>query len=165
MLRTIFYNLLQHPETMAKLMDELRTAAKVGSISAIVTWKQSRQLAYLDACIKEAGRIHPPFGLPLERIVPEGGVEVCGEFLPEGTIVGMNAWVVHRDEETFGPDADSWQPDRWLGKDEAAVKKMENSLLTVRSNHFQAMIAGVTVVVWSRPSIVHWEEYLAFGGL
>ncbi|KAF7183368.1 hypothetical protein CNMCM7691_003567 [Aspergillus felis] len=135
MLRTIFYNLLQHPETMAKLMDELRTAAKAGSLSAIVTWKQSRQLAYLDACIKEAGRIHPPFGLPLERVVPEGGVEICGEFLPAGTIVGMNAWVVHRDEETFGPDADSWHPERWLGKDEAAVKKMENSLLTFGHGH------------------------------
>lgn len=131
MLRTIFYNLLKHPKDMEKLMNELRTAAQKGNISPIVTWKQSRELPFLDACIKEAGRVHPPFGLPLERIVPEGGAQISGEYLPEGTIVGMNAWVVHRDTNTFGPDADIWRPDRWMEMDEAGVKKMENSLLTV----------------------------------
>jgi cytochrome P450 len=131
MLRTIFYHLLKHPSTMSKLLTELRIAAQQGAISPIVTWKQSRELPYLDACIKEAGRIHPPFGLPLERIVPVGGATISGEYLPEGTIVGMNAWVVHRDTKTFGADAGVWRPERWLEMDEAGVKRMENSLLTV----------------------------------
>ena len=26
----------------------------------------------------------------------------------------MNAWVVHRNKDTFGPDADTYNPDRWL---------------------------------------------------
>jgi hypothetical protein len=130
-LRTIFYNLLRYPETLASLMAELRKAADDGELSPIVTWKQSQRLPYLRAVVKEAGRIHPPFGLPLERIVPEGGAEICGKFFGQGTIVGMNAWVVHRNTETFGEDADVWRPERWLTSDTEAVKRMENALLTV----------------------------------
>lgn len=96
------------------------------------TWKESRELPYLDACIKEAGRVHPPFGLPLERIVPEGGLSISGEFIPAGTIVGMNGWVVHRDRDVFGDDADQWRPERWLEADESTKARMDQGLLTVR---------------------------------
>jgi cytochrome P450 len=135
-LRTLFYNLLKHPETLQKLRTELEDAKSKGELSEIVTWKESRELPYLAACINEAGRIHPPFGLHLERLVPKGGATVCGKFLPEGTIVGMNGWVVHRHKATFGEDADEWNPDRWLTKDEEKRKEMERSLLTVSVAHF-----------------------------
>ena len=51
---------------------------------------------------------------------------MCGKFLPEGTVVGCNAWTVHRDKELYGEDADEWRPDRWLDADEARVRRMEN---------------------------------------
>lgn len=116
---------------MKRLLDEIRDANAAGNLSPIVSWKESRQLPYLDACIKEAGRLHPPFGLNLERVVPLGGLEVCGQHLPAGTVVGMNGWVVHRDRDVFGQDASSWRPERWLEGDEENIKKMEASLLTV----------------------------------
>lgn len=102
-----------------------------------MSWKESRQLPYLDACIKEAGRLHPPFGLNLERVVPAGGLEICGQHIPSGTVVGMNAWAVHRDRDVFGQDASSWRPERWLEGDEENIKRMEASLLTVsiKNNH------------------------------
>ena len=59
---------------------------------------------------------------------------VCGEYLAPGTIVGMSAWVTHRDQETFGKDADVWRPERWLVEAETR-KRMESGLLTVRSLH------------------------------
>lgn len=31
-----------------------------------------------------------------------------------GTIVGMNPWVVNRDESIFGPEPDRFIPERWL---------------------------------------------------
>lgn len=116
---------------MKRLLDEIHDAHAAGNLSPIVSWKESRQLPYLDACIKEAGRLHPPFGLNLERVVPPGGLEVCGQHLPGGTVVGMNGWVVHRDRDVFGQDASSWRPERWLEGDEENIKKMEASLLTV----------------------------------
>lgn len=129
LLRTIFYNLLKSPSTMKKLLDELSSTIEKGS-SEFVTWKESRELPYLDACIKEAGRMHPPFGLPLERVVPEGGAEICGKFLVAGTVVGMGGSVTHRHKETFGDDCDVWRPERWLC-DKENKRRMENSLLTV----------------------------------
>ncbi|KAF2258967.1 putative benzoate 4-monooxygenase cytochrome P450 [Lojkania enalia] len=134
-LRTMFKNLIEHPESLKKLRQELDEAFEEGRLSKPVTWKQSQTLPYLEACFKEAGRIHPPFGLHLERIVPEGGLVLCGKEIPEGTIVGMNAWVVHRDRDVFGEDADSWRPERWLESDDATRRRMDQSLLTFGAGH------------------------------
>lgn len=127
-LRTMFHQLLTHPESLTRLREELDSAATNGALSETTTWKESQVLPYLSACFKEAGRVHPPFGLHLERVVPPGGLEVCGKTLPAGTIVGMNAWVVHRDPNIFGPDADAWRPERWLEADEMHKKRMDAAL-------------------------------------
>lgn len=134
-LRTILHELLTHPSSLKKLRAELDAAAAQDKLSRMAMWKESIALPYLNACFKEAGRIHPPFGLHLERVVPPGGINVCDQMLPEGTIVGMNAWVVHRDPNMFGPDADTWRPERWLEGDEAHIKKMEAALLTFGAGH------------------------------
>ncbi|KAI1498990.1 cytochrome P450 [Biscogniauxia marginata] len=132
MLRAIIYFLIKHPASLEKLTAELILARKENRLSDIVTWKESRNLPYLDACVKEAGRLHPAIGLPLERVVQKGGIEVCGKYLREGTIVGMNPWVIHRNKGVFGPDADEWNPDRWFQDKERRVT-MERSLLTFGS--------------------------------
>jgi len=65
--------------------------------------------------IEEAMRMHQAVGLPLERVVPAPGLTLPdGRFLAPGTIVGMNAWVVHRDKTVFGQHAESFNPARWL---------------------------------------------------
>ncbi len=138
LLRAIVHFLLTHPASLAKLRAELRQAQRDGRLSAsasgggVVTWKESRELPYLDACVKEAGRLHPPVGLALERVVvAAGGLDIRGTHLPLGTVVGINAWVAHRDRSIFGADADEWNPDRWLGPKDERVAAMERSLLTV----------------------------------
>ncbi|GJC78609.1 cytochrome P450 monooxygenase AFLA_114810 [Colletotrichum liriopes] len=79
--------------------------------------------------MKEAMRMHPGVSYPLERLVPVGGTRLVGHFLSEGTIVGMNPAVIHRDRKIFGGDADEFRPERWLDKDER-VKNMDRHLLT-----------------------------------
>jgi len=96
-----------------------------------VTFKQARALPYLDACIKEAGRLHPPFGLPLERVVPPEGATMRGQRLEGGVVVGISAWVVHRDEAVYGADAGLWRPKRWLECAGEKRRRMEAGLLTV----------------------------------
>jgi cytochrome P450 len=130
-LRTIFHNLLAHPESKQRLMEELETAQTAGQLSMPCTWKEVRVLPYLDACVKEAIRLHPPFGLPLERVIPVGGATICGQFFEEGTVVGMSAWVSNRHKPTFGEDVHAWRPERWLC-DEPVRKVMEAAILTVR---------------------------------
>ena len=132
LLRTVFYNLLKHPETLRQLQYEIQQLVDKGGLSTpAVAWSDAKDLPYLDACIKEAGRLHPPFGLQLERIVPPGGATICNKHFEPGTIVGINAWVAHRDESVFGPNAGMWDPNRWLCEKEDRRKLMERSLLTV----------------------------------
>lgn len=83
--------------------------------------------------MKEAMRCHPGVSYPLERFVPPGGEVICGQYLKEGTIVGVNAVVIHRDTTIFGEDALEFNPDRWLGTDEERIKNMDRHLLTVSS--------------------------------
>lgn len=96
-LAAVFYFLLKHPDCYAKLQAELDEAVAGGKVEArpdgLVSWSESQSLPYLDAVIKESFRMHPAAGLPLERITPPQGVEVCGHFVPGGTIIGCNAWV------------------------------------------------------------------------
>jgi cytochrome P450 len=46
--------------------------------------------------------------------VPRGGMELCGKFILEGYVVGINTAVMHFDQRVFGRDADVFNPDRWM---------------------------------------------------
>ncbi|KAL4815496.1 cytochrome P450 [Aspergillus spinulosporus] len=129
--QTVMFQLLAHPESLHKLYEELQAAKKAtGLRRPFPTWQQVAELPYLDACVNEAIRLHPPFCLPLERVVPAEGVVVCGQYVPAGTIVGMNPYVVNRDRPTFGEDADDWRPERWLEGDAEHRRKLEASIMT-----------------------------------
>ncbi|KAK9418660.1 putative Cytochrome P450 [Seiridium unicorne] len=123
-LSSIFYHLLQNPKVVEKLREELAHAEENGSLSERPTFKEAQDLEYLQAIIKEASRLHPATGLPLERLVPEGGTTIAGQFFPAGTTVGVNTWVEHRDPRTWGPDAEQFRPERWLISDESPLAMM-----------------------------------------
>ena len=46
------------------------------------------------------------------------------------TILSVNPWLIHRNQELFGTDAHEYNPERWLG-DSATVKQMEKNLILV----------------------------------
>lgn len=83
-LSAILYYLLKSPTSLQKLKDEIDSFTRQGNLSASPSFKESQQMPYLKAVIKEALRMHPATGLPLERVVPEGGVKICGQFFPKG---------------------------------------------------------------------------------
>jgi len=63
-------------------------------------------------------------GLP--RIVPEGGLHVSGKFFPEGTILSVPSYTIHRDPEIWGNDVDAFRPERWFEQDQAGIQKTFN---------------------------------------
>ncbi|RDW85523.1 cytochrome P450-4 [Coleophoma crateriformis] len=139
-LSAVFYYLLKNPRCMEKLLKELDDKSREGYFhdteKGHVTWTESQGLPYLDACIKEAFRLHPAPGLPMERVVPPEGAEIGGVFVKGGTIVGCNAWVLHRRREVFGEDVEVYRPERWLvdeskGQDveEKRIKEMNGTML------------------------------------
>lgn len=113
-MRAVVYFLAKNPEMKQKLSFELDQA----NLEVPAQWKDLKELAYLDAVIREAMRVCPGIGLAPERVVPEGGhVLPDGRFLPAGTKVGLNPAVTCRDSGVFGTDVDSFVPERWLRQD------------------------------------------------
>jgi cytochrome P450 len=132
-LRAIFYNLIRNPKKLAKLQAELNDAETRNVIeknNPIVRWNDVRELPYLSAVIYESLRTHPAAGLPLERIVPAGGIFIGDKLLPAGTNVGCSAWTLHRDTKTWGDDVNTWRPERWIQANEGKKAEMKNSLFS-----------------------------------
>ena len=131
-LSSVFYFLLKNPRVQDKLLQELDEAAQNGTIQTrddgLVSWAEAQKLRYLDAVIQESFRLHPAPGLLLERIVPKQGINILGEHIPGGVIVGCNAWVLHRRPEVFGQDVDDFRPERWIEADEKKQKEMRATM-------------------------------------
>lgn len=127
-LRAIMYQLLTHPDCLAKLRTEIDKQLG-GNPSLLVSLADASGMPYLQACIKEGMRLHPSVGMPLERYVPPGGAEICGRHLSGGTVVGVNPWVAGRDTTVYGPDAAMFRPERWLEAGPEQLKLMERNYL------------------------------------
>jgi cytochrome P450 len=122
----IMFHLLKNPETLARLQQELETS---NLSRPIPTFAQVGRLPYLHATIREGMRLFPALSHPLERLVPAGGVELCGVFLPRGTSVGCLQLALHLNPKAFGEDAAVFRPERWLEASPEALRVMEASHL------------------------------------
>jgi cytochrome P450 len=83
------------------------------------------------AAMKEAMRLHPGVGFPLERFVPDGGATICGVHLPAGTNVSVSAPVIHVNKDIWGEDATEFRPERWIEADAEYLKIMDRNFLAV----------------------------------
>lgn len=109
-LSAFFYYVLRTPGVYAKLVGELEANAEGG----IMQFNKAQKLPYLDACVKETFRMHPAGRFPSERVVPAGGAMIGNEYIAGGTVVALNAWVLHRRKEVWGEDVETFRPERWL---------------------------------------------------
>lgn len=82
-LAAVIYHLWQNPRYLSKLRDELKGA------SDPITFEQAKGIPYLEAVIKEALRVHPAAGLPMQRVVPQGGRTIAGRFFPAGVSLAL----------------------------------------------------------------------------
>ena len=132
-LDALTYFLLKNPSCYSKLQAEIDAADNAGKLSDPPQYKETNHeaLPYMAACIKETLRIHPPVTPTLPRNIPPGGAGICGRFFPEGTRVGMSAYVTGHDKRIFGEDADEYKPERWLNCSSERYKEMDNALLHV----------------------------------
>lgn len=108
--------MLEELQSVAEWFDETSGTAPIGVLD---------KLPYLDAVIHEGLRWRAPVPMTLFRVVPSGGGrEIAGCHVPAGTIVGCQAYSLHRLPDVF-PEPDRFDPDRWLTKDETQLRNMK----------------------------------------
>ncbi|TRX90036.1 hypothetical protein FHL15_009137 [Xylaria flabelliformis] len=110
-IRTIFYYALKSPDIYNRLESEILAA----QLRQPAPYHLSRAIPYFEATVREAMRIHPAVCMLLERYVPEPGLNLPdGSFIPAGTAIGVNPYVIGRNKKVWGSDADKFRPERWL---------------------------------------------------
>ena len=108
-----FFFLASNPEIYAKLKVEIKGSFPDFDGSEIFDGKVVEKLPYLNAVADESLRLGAPLG-SFPRITPKGGKYIAGQYIPEGTIVGVPAWAQMISEENFYPHPESFIPERWL---------------------------------------------------
>ncbi|KAI1924231.1 hypothetical protein LOZ65_003126 [Ophidiomyces ophidiicola] len=121
---SIVYNVVKTPGCKEKLMAEIEATALAHNIQPgeVFSLETANTMPYLQACMWEGLRCHPGVGMNLGRVVPSKGIEYEGRFYPGGTVLSASAWVLHRDKETFGEDADHFRPERWDAEPERVAQ-------------------------------------------
>ncbi|KAJ4263897.1 hypothetical protein NW762_005934 [Fusarium torreyae] len=112
-MNNVMYWLLENPNCMANLREEVDTVLEPDEI--VASYDKVKHLPYLRACLDESLRITPPttFGRP--RRTPPEGWNILGDYIPGDTTVSTSAYITHRDPQVF-PKPESYAPERWLGE-------------------------------------------------
>ncbi|KAI5364608.1 Putative cytochrome P450 [Septoria linicola] len=113
----VFY-LVHNPAKLEKLAKEVRAA--FGDVEEIRIGPALAGLHYLRAVIDEAMRLSPSVGGLLPREVLAGGMEIDGEQIPEGTVVGVPHYTVQHNEAYY-PGAFEFKPERWIAGSEPGI--------------------------------------------
>lgn len=107
-----------------KLQAELDSA--LGLEEGVIQYESVKKLEYLDACINEGLRLLSTSSMGLPRVIGKGGLEVCGKYFKEGTILSVPSYTIHRDTEVWGEDIEEYRPERWFERDADLIQNTFN---------------------------------------
>jgi cytochrome P450 len=142
---SMFY-LLRDPETMEKLVKEIRSSfATFDDVKS----PKLNQLPYLAAVIDEAMRLAPSVPSAFPREVLPGGLVIDGVTIPEGTTVGVAAYSIHHNE-LYYPDSFAFKPERWIAGDDEQSKNnvalVKRAFLTFGSGIYNCIGKSVAIL-------------------
>ncbi|KAG4066192.1 hypothetical protein HA402_014492 [Bradysia odoriphaga] len=100
--------LAHHPEAQELIFDEIRD---IVDTKDDLTIDDLNKFEYMDRVIKESLRIYPPVPFISRKLSED--YQHDGFVQPEGTIVNIHIYDVHRDPVIF-PDPEKFDPDRFL---------------------------------------------------
>lgn len=135
LLSNLWFVLAKKPDVFAKLRSEVQETLH----GELPTYEQLKNMKYLKYCLNEckhchhksgkhkrsyiailALRLHPvvPANSRLairDTVLPTGGgpSQNAPLFVPKGTIVVYIPYIMHRRTDFFGPDAETFRPERW----------------------------------------------------
>ena len=110
------YMLARHPEVQARLRAEVRGNLPSMASASDVSSLDIDRLPYLNAVCNEVLRYYPPVPMTMRETARD--TSILGQYVPKGTRIILCPWSVNQDKALWGPDADAFNPDRWLARDE-----------------------------------------------
>lgn len=111
---SLFYLTRRHnAPILERLKGEVRSSFP--NATAIRSGAQLNSLTYLHAVIDETLRMCPPVPSHLPREILSEQMEIDGEHLEKGTVVGVSPWAIHHNPAYYA-DPFSFNPERWLGE-------------------------------------------------
>lgn len=112
-----FYLLCLHPDVQTRLREDIRANLPPLDDGEIITATSLENCHYLHAVCNEVLRVYPPVPVTLR----EAGcnTSILGHYVPKGTKVMLSPWAVSTATSLWGPDADKFNPDRWMGPGKA----------------------------------------------
>lgn len=110
MLYTTAFHILDNPEVLAKLREELVEAMPDGKL---VSLQKLEHLAYLSAVVSEGLRKSYSTFHRLHRVSPDEALIYKDWTIPPGTPLSTIPMFLHDNEEVF-PDPKRFRPERWL---------------------------------------------------
>ncbi|KAF2792456.1 putative cytochrome P450 alkane hydroxylase [Melanomma pulvis-pyrius CBS 109.77] len=123
LLSNIFFELPRHPSIVSRLRREI--AEHVGRDPP--TYQQLKEMKYLKAIINESQRLYPIVPTNSRQAVKDtllphgGGPDATAPlFVPKGAVVAWLSRAMHRREDIYGPDAEAFNPSRWLDGEHAS---------------------------------------------
>lgn len=90
-LQSFVYHMVRNQDCWVKARAEIDGArAKGQCLDRVISYEDSQELPYFQACLKEALRLFSPQGLGLQRVAPPGGVTLGNRTFAEGTILAIH---------------------------------------------------------------------------
>ncbi|QSZ30010.1 hypothetical protein DSL72_004528 [Monilinia vaccinii-corymbosi] len=106
-LAVLFYHLLDNPEILSRLRDEIST------IDEDITWASLEKLSFLSAVIAEGLRMASVALTRLPRIAPDEDLKFQQWTIPAGTPTSMSFYFLHYSPVVF-PSPKKFDPTRWI---------------------------------------------------
>jgi cytochrome P450 len=112
------YLLSRAPEWEARVLEEIRLVVPSGP----VTGEHIGRLVTVQQVLKESMRLYPP--LPVMTRHTAKDVELAGEHIKAGTLIGLPIYVIHRHRKLWD-DPDRFDPSRFAPEREASYSRYQ----------------------------------------
>ncbi|PWW78034.1 cytochrome P450 [Tuber magnatum] len=154
-------NILGNSQVCRNLVEGMNSATSSSFfIPATPSTRPKESLSYLHACIKETLRHSIPSSINA-RVVPNGGYEICGRYIPGGTRIFLSPWAASCDKGVYGEDADDFNPERWIRASKARAREFERRSVVWGYGDFMGAERGIVLAGVYKANLLFFREFEA----
>ena len=119
----LFHVLVRDPETYLKFRNLILQEFGSYDHPKEITFAKLKDCQYLQYCLNETLRLYPPVPANTRQAIKDttlprgGGLDGMGKvFVRKDQQVNYTVYALHRRRDLWGPDANEFKPERWIGR-------------------------------------------------